>query len=398
MLLLDICICAIIFFLGINLRNLYRGFTAKEKKWLLLLFFFHFAISIAFHFYVSSSGGDAIKFWNLPKNGTFSDVVFLVVNRRASSFIYFFNYFPANVLQLSFFTGNMLYSFLGYFGFIYLLKIFKDVFGTTEDLMKFKFLGIPMFPFILFLPNLHFWSSGIGKDAILFFCVIAFVYALLNLKKRIVLFSICLLLTILIRPHITMFLIVSTGIAYLLDGNLKTYQKIFAFVILAGVFGSMFNYVIQFIQIDNLELSTIQEFTSSRGADLASDRTGSSVDMSGYPFPLKVFTFLYRPLFIDGGGVLSLLSSVENLFLLFLTYKVLVNRPLRSFRKGNYVIKTIVIFFVIGSISFSLILGNLGIMLRQKNMFFPILFLFIFWTLYNNNYNKLYANEGIASN
>ncbi|GAB5400298.1 MAG: hypothetical protein Aureis2KO_18830 [Aureisphaera sp.] len=255
-----------------------------------------------------------------------------------------------------------------------------------------------MFPFILFLPNLHFWSSGIGKDAILFFCVIAFVYALLNLKKRIVLFSICLLLTILIRPHITMFLIVSTGIAYLLDGNLKTYQKIFAFVILAGVFGSMFNYVIQFIQIDNLELSTIQEFTSSRGADLASDRTGSSVDMSGYPFPLKVFTFLYRPLFIDGGGVLSLLSSVENLFLLFLTYKVLVNRPLRSFRKGNYVIKTIVIFFVIGSISFSLILGNLGIMLRQKNMFFPILFLFIFWTLYNNNYNKLYANEGIASN
>lgn len=390
MILLDICICTIIFLVGFNLKNLFSGLNSTDKRWLNRLFFFHFLVAVAFHFYIDSNGGDAIKYWNLPKNGTFDDVWFLIVNQRASSFMYLFNFFPSNTLQLSMFTGNMMYALLGYLGFIYLFKIFKELFKDASTLYSIKLLRVPIFPFVLFLPNLHFWSSGIGKDVILFFCVIIFVYALINIRKRIILIIISLLFSMLIRPHITLFLLVAFSIGYITDGRLKGYQKIMVFLLLFVGFISIFPYVVQFIQLDSLEVSSIEEFASTRVSNLSRVRTESSIDISGYPFPLKVFTFLYRPLFFDITGALAVLSSFENLLLLIFTMMVAISNPIRAFRRSSYLMKGMFIFFTLGAISFSLILGNLGIMLRQKNMFIPFFLIFGIWVFYyKKNGNKV---------
>ncbi|MAP55562.1 hypothetical protein [Altibacter sp.] len=389
MVLLDICICTIIFLVGVNLKNFFSGFSNIEKRWLTGLFFFHFFIAVVFHFYIATNGGDAIKYWMLPKNGTFDDVWFLVVNQRASSFIYFFNYFPSNVLDLSMFTGNMLYALVGYTAFIYWFKIFKSLFPNGVILNGLTLFRVPLFPLLLFLPNLHFWSSGIGKDAILFFCISIFLYALLDIKKRLGLMGVSILLSLLIRPHITLFLLLAFSLGYLIDGRLKVYQKIAVFLVLAIGFASIFNYVVQFIQLESLEVSSVEEFASTRVSNLSEQRTESGVDISAYPFPLKVFTFLYRPLFFDIIGVFAILSSFENVILLLFTVTVLVNKPIIAFRKGSYILKGAIIFFIMGSVSFSLILGNLGIMLRQKNMFIPGFLLFGIWVLYYRKLHKL---------
>jgi hypothetical protein len=389
MTLLDICICTIIFLVGFNLKNFFSGFNSSDKRWLNRLFFFHFLVAITFHFYIDANGGDAIKYWNLPKYGTFEDVWFLVVNRRASSFMYFFNFFPANTLELSMFTGNMIYALLGYLGFIYLFKTIKELFIDAETLYSIKLLRVSIFPLFLFLPNLHFWSSGIGKDVILFFCIIIFLYSLLDVRKRMVLFLISLLLSILIRPHITLFLLIAFSVGYLIDGRLKGYQKILVFLMLIAGFVSMFQYVVQFIQLDSLEVSSIEEFANTRVSNLSRQRTESSIDITSYPFPLKVFTFLYRPLFFDITGALAILSSFENLILLIFTIVVMANKPIKAFRRSSHLMKGMIIFFIVGAISFSLILGNLGIMLRQKNMFIPFFFIFGIWVLYyRKNGNK----------
>ncbi|MEZ4818192.1 MAG: hypothetical protein R2776_09525 [Flavobacteriaceae bacterium] len=385
MTLLDITITIILILIGLNLGKLYRGFDKREQKWLRLLFLFHFGITIVFSFYISSNGGDAIKYWNLPKLATFQEVWNLVVTRRASSFIYFINYFPSNVLSLSFFTGNLIYSVVGFLGFVYIFKIVKQLFIDYDSLLKVKFFGVPLFPWILFLPNLHFWSSGIGKDAILFFCCIAFFYGFLNLKKRFKLLLVVSLLTLIIRPHIAVFLFGAITVAYLIDGRLKGYQKLFFFLVfLVGLF-TMADYLLVFIQIENFEITTLENFANNRALDLSKGRTESSIDVSSYPFILKVFTFLYRPLFFDIIGVLAILSSIENLILILFTLKIIFSKPFLGFKKGHFVTKAMPIFFLIGTLSFSLILGNLGIMLRQKNMLFPIFIVFGLWVIYSNS-------------
>ncbi len=382
MTLLDISICTIIFLIGYNLKNIFSSFTKSDRRFLNKLFFFHFMVAIAFNFVVVTGGGDSVVYWNFPKYNDLDAVIGVIEKGSASGVIFLLNYFPSKVLDLSFFTGNILYALLGYMGFIYLYKITRTVCPDVSRFSGFKIFGIPIFPWVFFLPNLHFWSSGIGKDTILFFCIALFAYSLLKFKKRIPGLVVSVILSLVIRPHITLFLIISFGIGYILDGYLKTYQKAIIFLFFIVFFGLIFNYVMDFVQLESLETEAIEKYTSNKAAKLNQPDSSTGLDISAYPYPLKVFTFLYRPLFFDVNGALAILASIENFILLLFTVMVFRNGPVKGFKKGNFLLKGSAIFFILGALSFSLILGNLGIMLRQKNMFYPLFLIFGLWIYY----------------
>lgn len=394
---LDIAICIIVFFVGFHLKNLFSDFSRFDRKVLNQLFLVHFVIAIAFHFYIATFGGDAQYYWSEPKNSTLDDIFAIIERGSATGSIYLINYIPSKLLQLSFFTGNMLYALLGYLGFIYLYRTVKFVLPNSEKLKRLKIFSIPIFPWIFFLPNLHFWSSGIGKDTILFFCIMAFTYGLHHIKKRFLLLALAIVLSLAIRPHITLFLLIAFGIAFLLDGRLKVYQKAMLSVFFVAGFVMLFEYVLRFVQLESFETGAIEQYASTKASKLNQATSGSGIDISGYPFPLKVFTFLYRPFFIDGTGLLALIASVENLIILLFTLKILFNKPWRAFREAKSSVKGMFFFFLMGTVSFSIILGNLGIMLRQKNMFIPFFIVFGMWTLYNNIQLKTIAIESPSS-
>ncbi|MEM7084656.1 MAG: hypothetical protein AAF489_00650 [Bacteroidota bacterium] len=394
MTLLDICITAIVFLIGYNLKNFSKGASKPEKKILNQLFFFHFGIAIIFHFYISSFGGDAVHYWDAPKEMSLEAIMNVVNRGSATGLMYLINYIPSHLLQLSFFTGNMMYALLGYLGFVYILRTTKYIFGDFTELAELKLFGIPIFPWIWFLPNFHFWSSGIGKDAILFFSIALFVYCLQNLRKRWLLLLISIVVSLAIRPHIMLFLLACFGIGFTMDGSLKAYQKLFVFAVFIVGFLSIFNYVLEFIQLESLEATAIDEYTSTRSSNLNKSRTGSGVDITNYSFPLKAFTFLYRPLFFDINGILAVVASIENFILLCFSGLIFFKKPYWAFKKSTFLIKGILLYFLLGTVAFSLILGNLGIMLRQKNMLMPWLIIFGLWTFYSFSKNKraIYAN------
>ena len=58
-----------------------------------------------------------------------------------------------------------------------------------------------------------------------------------------------------------------------------------------------------FESFDNRSIAISRELRSS----------GSGVDMSSYSLPMKLFTFWFRPLFVDAPNVLGIIVSVENL-------------------------------------------------------------------------------------
>lgn len=56
--------------------------------------------------------------------------------------------------------------------------------------------------------------------------------------------------------------------------------------------------VLKYSKIEEASLVSFDKFSNAKAAVLSGSRTGSSIDISSYPFPLKVFTFLFRPLFL----------------------------------------------------------------------------------------------------
>ena len=71
----------------------------------------------------------------------------------------------------------------------------------------------------------------------------------------------------------------------------------------------------------------------------------------------------------------------ENLLLLLLTIDVLGNKPVRLFKKSPFLIKGMIYFLIVGTLAFSQSLGNIGIMIRMRNMFLPGMLIFILWSI-----------------
>ena len=388
MIIIDAIVCLILIIIGYNLKSLFPSLSEMDKKYVNYLYWFHILFAVVFHFYISSYGGDAQAYWGEPKVLPFYQISARAMGGSPSGVMFLLNYFPSNVLGLSFFTGNIIYAQFGFLGFLFMYLIAKEYLDDFSSIKEYKIFGVSIFPWIWFLPNLHFWSCGIGKDTILFFCISAFIYSLIKLKKRFLLFMFSLALATALRPHISLFLFVSFGTGYFFDGNLKFYQKALIIIVLMIGMVPLFNYVLAFVNLDSIETEVIEEFASSKSAALSTSKSGSSVDTSNYSLPYKVFTFLYRPLFFDINNAFAILASFENLILILFTIKVLRNKAIKSFKRANFLIKGSFLFFIIGSTASAFILGNLGIMLRQKNMFIPWFILFGFLVLHYKHINS----------
>jgi hypothetical protein len=389
---MDLIVIIFFIFLGFVAKTWFDfKFSRYDKKILSYLWTLHLFIAIAFYLYVNANGGDARNYWFTVKyyeNKYFIDYLELGLG---TNFMYVINYFPSKILGLSFLAGSIIYAFVGYLAFIFYYVLFKKYINYN-----FKFLGFYVFPLILFLPNLHFWSAGVGKDTLLFFCIGIFFYGIVDYKSNLLKILFALLLSYFVRPHITLFLFFSTGFAAILSGKLKLYQKIFLFVIFAAIVAVLINPLIAFLNLEELDTESVTNFSSTSVENLSRETTGSSVDISGYPLPLKIFTFLFRPLFFDASGILGLVASVENLILFILTFKFFKLNPFKMFKRGPMLFKNMMIFLIMGSISFSLILGNLGIMLRQKNMFMPSLIFIILWSISYAQQRKLTAKHKLT--
>lgn len=365
-------ITILIFLLGyIFIQSFAAKLSEGNLSTLKKLYLFHIIFGTYFCFFVKS---DSIGYWRQAKFMSYSDFIYSLTQDQGTYFVYALNYFPSNILDLSYFTGTMLYSLIGFMGLTYFYIIAIELIPNDP-----KFKGYYLFPLLFFLPNLHFWSCAVGKDTLLFFCIAIFIYGLMQPLKRMPLIVLGLVLSYFIRPHITLFMLLGFGMAYFSGPNISVLKRIFFFGVMIGIAVAILPIVMEFAKIEETSIEGFNQFSESKAAALSRSHTDSSIDISSYPFPLKVFTFLYRPFFFDINGIPSVLASFENLLLLILSLAVFTSKPLLSFKKAPFVIQGMVYFLIIGALAFSQSLGNVGIMIRMRNMFLPGLIIFIFW-------------------
>lgn len=357
-------------------------FSTLKKLW-----GFHLLVAVGFYFFTRNGGGDAWGYWMRSKTMDSAEFWQFLLTEIGTYFIYALNYIPANILGMGFFANTLLYSLFGFMGFVYFFIIVKETIPYNFRLGKFW-----VFPLIFFLPNLHFWSSGVGKDSLLFFCIGMFAYALLNLSKRFILIIISLGLAFFIRPHMVLFMLLSFGLAYAIHSNLNIIKRLFfAGFLLAGS-AVILPSVLEFVKVDEITTENVEKFSEEKSALLSRENTDSRLSQSS-SFPAKLFAFYFRPFFFDVNGIPALIASFENLILFILGIKVLRRKPYLAFKKAPFIIKGFIIFMIIGSIVFSLSLGNVGIMIRMRNMFLPGFIIFILWALSYAQERKLKAQK-----
>ena len=91
---------------------------------------------------------------------------------------------------------------------------------------------------------------------------------------------------------------------------------------------------------------------------------------------IKLVSLLYRPFFVDAGGVFGLVASIQNIFMLYATYILLAEwRTWRAMFRQSLPVRFATCFFAAMVLMLVVMYYNVGLGLRQREMFTPALYL-----------------------
>ncbi len=372
----------ILFLNQLFISNIVKNHPALSRKLLNRLFLYHLFFFVIYLLYAASNRSDSFVYYLSAQELGDNWSVFLFTGTQ------FIDNFSAPFVTLGFSYESLmlLFSWFGYIGFVYAYLFFKENIPINVNVFgKFDLLQL-----ILFLPNMHFWTSSLGKGSLIFMGLMMFTYSLKSPKKRLILLIIGGYFVYMIRPPVMLFVLTGVMIG-LLTGREKISVGL-RIVIVAASLLFLYNAastILSTVKIENTD-NVIDDF--KKNAEAQSDRleasAGSGVAMQSYPLLFKLFTFWFRPLFIDSPSALGLFSSVENLIYLLLFLKICNKRFLSFIRKAPYLVKMSGVTFLLASYAMTFVMSNLGIIMRQKSMVMYFGFFVIYYFLAEEKWKK----------
>ncbi|WP_300437999.1 hypothetical protein [Christiangramia sp.] len=353
--------------------NKRHSFFSKMK--MNILFFYHLTFGLIYYFYAFFNPSDSKAYYS--RTDAFKGSWFELFGTE-TTFIDFLSYPFINTLGFTYEMMMLLFTWIGYWGFVFGFLFFKE--NIKQKVMVFK--KIDLLTLILFFPNMHFWSASLGKGALIFFGLMLFAFSFskpTNRKWGLIISSI---LVFAIRPH--MFLLLYAGGLYGLYFGKNLISKgnkiIGGVFVLAGLF-LIQDKILAVVNLNNSSniWSDFLAFSSKRSEDLSSATSG--VNMAGYNLPEKIFTFWFRPLFLDAPGFLGVIVSIENFIYLLLFGKILKLNFFKFWKKAPSHVKSCMMIFILTSYAMTFFMSNLGIMIRQKTMIMYFMFFVIYYFL-----------------
>lgn len=361
----DIFSAAFVFGIGMLIAiKLAKSFDAAEKR-SVKIYLWHTILCFAYVQF--TDGGDSVGYYakSLSQNIEFS---------LGTAAVDFLTHIFSSVLGLSFFGVFLVFNIFGFIGLLaFDASLRAATWNKSKNIRRLATL-------IIFLPSVSFWSSAIGKDALSFMATGLALWVALNLRQRKLLMVIAILVMLLVRPHIA-------GLMVIAIGGSMVFQRKISFAQRALVGGGAFAgaaFLIPFaLNYSGLSgdggATDVGAYIEQRQG--YNQEGGGGVDISAMSPPMQLFTYLFRPLPFEAHSVYAFAASLDNVVLLFLF--VWGGREMVRRRKPQKLaLSENRIFLWIYSLSAWLILSmttaNLGISVRQKWMFAPMLiFLFI---------------------
>ncbi|PKV63215.1 hypothetical protein [Pontibacter ramchanderi] len=333
------------------------------------LYFYHIIFFLVYYVYASLNPSDSKSYFVKSSN---QDKVWLDFFSTGTRFVEFVAYPFTNSLGFSYEMAMLLFAWFGYIGFVHFYIFFR------ENLkQKVQIWGYDLLVILLFLPNMHFWTASLGKGSLIFMGLGLFAYAMRYPQKRLFALLLGSFIVYMVRPHIFMFLGVGAVIGYFTGRErVPLYQKVLVYVAFAGGIFVMSDQILAMANINEEDvLGSFEDFSQVQAGRLV--RAGSGVDITSYPLPIKLFTFWFRPLFVDAPGALGIFVSFENLIYVLLTLKLVDKDFIPFIKKSTSLVKMSLVIFISSSIALSFVMSNLGIAMRQKSMVMYFLFFVI---------------------
>jgi len=300
-----------------------------------------------------------------------------------SSFQYIGDFEPGTVFVIfltSIFSVHLNMSYLGIFlvfnlfGSIGLLAFYGALrLATVDKSRALRVLSL----LILLMPSINFWTASLGKDAISFMATGLAIWAALEFSKRTFLLGLAVIAMLLVRPHMAAIMVLAFVFSTIFSTRLSLVQRVVLGTMAFAVTAAMLPFALTYAGLGDASSSgDVMAYIEKRqGFNQAG---GGGVDISSMSPPMQLFTYLFRPLPFEAHSIFALASSLDNVVLLGLfvmgirrvfTYRSPYPRENRVFL-WTYAIAAWIIL--------ALTTANLGISVRQKWMFTPVLlYLFI---------------------
>lgn len=325
------------------------------------LYFAHLGASVAYYMFaqnnVTDSTGYFEDYFNFAADGFgFSTqlIYYIVQSLRGLMGGTMLDYF-------------FLFQVFGLFGISLLMRMFEEIYaevGTSQPVYTYV---------LLFLPGLHFWTSAIGKDGPLFLGICLALWGAMNVRKRYIWLALGILIVLAIRPHIGVVATAAVAATLFLDRATRFSTKAILIVAAAaGLVGAAATVQSTF-QVQVADVDSVSDFLATQNEVVQdSEAAGTSAVYGSYPF--RLFSLLFRPLFIDTELGFGYIASVENLVLLFIIGAMLfhIRDVISLMRRVTFIRFSLVLACAIAFL-LALVYYNIGLGLRQKTMFTPAL-------------------------
>lgn len=339
------------------------------------LVFYHLCFAIIGWQYIGKYHGDSEAYWFVDQS--VSGLSWFDFFQPGTDLVQLITFPMVKYFHLPIWFGCLLFSSISSVAFVWLWQILKKCCDNQPYLLYLSML-------LLLLPNLHFWTALIGKEALL----IVLVVYLLRLFSQCQFFSwkvfAVILIVGLIRPHVAIIIVAAYVLAIFWKGKLTQRQKIMVAIVGVALFlisGIIFNEITPyrypniFEKIAGIYKTHIKVLKTS----------ASYVPMEEYHFPYKLFTFYFRPFFWEKNGWKYLVSGIENLIilltLLFAIFSYFKKKPIIKFQFTP--LFCVILLLIYGTV-FSYAYANFGLILRTKVLVMPAFYLLIIFLFTKN--------------
>lgn len=347
--------------------NVERVHPRVNRRFMFVLFVYHSLLAITYYIYALSNLSDSRGYYGRVASKVNGEEWFDYFG-ISTAFIDFISFFLVNRLGFTYEACMAFFSWLGFLGFLFFYVFMLERIRSSP-----KIFGFDGIMFLMLLPNLHFWSSSLGKGSLIFFGFGLFFFSLNRPRSR--LFGLLLGSWIIfqIRPHIFYVVLIAIALGYTFSTRGVAFGYRILILLAAG-------FLLYYIYADVLKLTGLEDdflldpLISHRAEELT--KATSGIDITNYSIVEKLFAFWFRPLFFDAPGALGIIVSFENLFYLYFFVRLFQPRVIVYFWRADALVKTSLLTFVGVSFALAQITGNLGLAIRQKSQVM-ILMLFV---------------------
>lgn len=362
----------IVFLLGLIIIGKISDYFSLKKKRGLLLYLWHTLFCFAYFYYVSTFGGDALAYYSKALSDGFEF-------RVGTTAVVLLTKVLVHGLGFGVITCFLFFNILGSIGLLAFDGALKQ--ATQYKSKFFKRLAT----IIVFLPSISFWSAAIGKDAISFMAMGLALWAALQLNKRILLMFVAIVMMLIVRPHMAGMMIIALAMSVMFDKKSSPLKRIsLGLVAIAGA-AAMVPFALEYAGVSDPSSSeALMDYVENRQS--YNMEGGGGVDIANMSLPMQLFTYMFRPIIFEARSITALAAAIDNLILLYLFIVgvyALIKKRSQNFTENR---KFMWVYVILAWVVLAMTTANLGIAIRQKWMFAPML-IFLLISLAGKNRN-----------